>query len=130
MPIRQNDQAWFAKEQANRLKGVQGHINAASDHIRAAETVKEHDHESAADHMNKAAVHSQAAGAYYEKHSKNWIQKALAGAKGHPFKDKAEKAGMSTAGFADKEAAPGSHASAKTKKQAVLAKTLMGMHKK
>lgn len=55
---------------------------------------------------------------------KHWI----AGAIKHPgaFKAKAEKAGMSTAAYAEKKAnAPGTLG-----KQARLAKTLMGMHKK
>jgi hypothetical protein len=131
----QNDASWFAREQKQRMKKFENpspveHIEAAQDHIRAANDVQLHDHESAADHLQKAAVHAQAAGSHYQKNSEKWIQKALAGVKGHPFKAKAEKAGMSTAAFAAKESKPGSKADAKTKKQAVLAKTLGGMHKK
>ena len=132
----QNDVGWFAKEQKERMKrfnnpGPAEHIEAARDHISAANSVELHDHESAADHLNKAAIHAQAAGKHYAANSEKWIQKALAGSKGkHPFKAKAERAGMSTAAFAAKESKPGSKASTKTKKQAVLAKTLGGMHKK
>jgi hypothetical protein len=131
----QNDSGWFAKEQKQRAQrflspGPAEHIEAAQNHISAANIVELHDHESAADHLNKAAVHANAAGEHYATHSKKWIQKALAGVKGHPFKAKAEKAGMSTGAFAAKVTKSGSKASAKTKKEAVLAKTLGGMHKK
>lgn len=57
--------------------------------------------------------------------AKQWIAKAIK----HPgaFKAKAEKAGMETKVYAKKVTAAGSHASASTKKQAVLAKTLAGL---
>lgn len=56
--------------------------------------------------------------------SKNWIAGATANSHGQ-FKAKAQKAGMSTAAYAAKEAgAPG-----KTGKQARLAQTLMGLSK-
>ncbi len=50
----------------------------------------------------------------------------------HPgaFREKAKKAGMSTAALAEKATAPGSKASAATKKQAVLAENLMAIARK
>ena len=60
--------------------------------------------------------------------AKKWIQ----GAVKNPgaFKKKAQAAGMSTASYADKVTAPGSKASATTKKQANLAETLMNIARK
>ena len=59
--------------------------------------------------------------------SKNWI----AGAIKRPgaFKAKAKAAGMSTAAYAGKVLKKGSRASARTKRQAVLAKTFSGLRK-
>lgn len=58
-------------------------------------------------------------------HNTNWIAGATKNSHGQ-FRAKAKAAGMSTAAYAKKEAnAPG-----KTGKQARLAQTLMGMHKK
>jgi len=54
---------------------------------------------------------------------KKWIQGATEGAHGQ-FREKAEKAGKSTAEFAKEH----EHDSGKTGKQARLAETLMGMH--
>ena len=58
--------------------------------------------------------------------AKKWIQ----GAVKHPgaFTAKAHAAHMSAAGYARKVLAPGSHASATTKRQANLARTLRKMH--
>ena len=54
--------------------------------------------------------------------AKKWIAKAI----GHPgsFTRQAKAAGMTVAGFAEKTLAAGSHASARTKRRARLAKTL------
>ena len=54
----------------------------------------------------------------------NWIEKATANSHGQ-FAAKANKAGMSTKSYANKESGKGG----KTGKQANLAKTLMGMNK-
>jgi hypothetical protein len=54
-----------------------------------------------------------------------WIQKATANSHGQ-FKAKAQKAGMSTADYAQKM----QHAKGKTGAQARLAATLMGLKKK
>lgn len=54
-----------------------------------------------------------------------WIAKATENGKGK-FAAKAEKAGMTTAEFADEKADAGG----KIGREAVLAKTLMKMHKK
>lgn len=59
---------------------------------------------------------------------KNWIKDAIS--KPGSFSAKAKKAGMSTAEYANKVLKKGSKASAKTKKQAVLAKTLSRLRKK
>ena len=56
-----------------------------------------------------------------------WIQKAIK--RPGAFKSSAEKAGMSTKGFANKVADNPSKFSKRKKKQASLAKTLMGMKK-
>jgi hypothetical protein len=58
----------------------------------------------------------------------NWIKGAIK----HPgaFKAKAKKAGMSTSAYASKVLKKGSTASATTKRQASLAKTLKGFKKK
>jgi hypothetical protein len=58
--------------------------------------------------------------------AKHWI----AGAIKHPgaFTAKAKAAGLSVAGEASKVLAPGSHASAQTKRQANLYRTLQKMH--
>ena len=60
--------------------------------------------------------------------AKNWI----AGAIKHPgaFSAKAKSAGMSTSAYASKVLKKGSHASAKPKRQARLAKTLGKMRRK
>ena len=57
----------------------------------------------------------------------NWIQGAIK----HPgaFKAKAKKAGMSTSAYASKVTKKGSTASATTKRQANLAKTLSKLRK-
>lgn len=60
--------------------------------------------------------------------NKNWIQGAIS--KPGSFSAKAKKAGESTSEYANKVLKKGSKASAKTKKQAVLAKTLSKMRKK
>ena len=59
--------------------------------------------------------------------AKNWI----AGAVKHPgaFTAKAKAAGKSVGGYAAQVLAPNSHASATTKRQANLARTLRSMHK-
>ena len=57
----------------------------------------------------------------------DWIEGAVK--KPGAFTAKANKAGMSTAAFADKVTKPGSKASPKTKKQANLAKTFSKMRK-
>lgn len=59
---------------------------------------------------------------------KNWIEKATANSHGQ-FAAKAKRAKMSTAAYAAKEKND-PNASRVTKKQASLASTLMGMHKK
>lgn len=76
----QNDSGWFAKEQKQRAQrflspGPAEHIEAAQNHISAANMVEPHDHESAADHLNKAAVHASAAGEHYATHSKKMDSK-------------------------------------------------------
>jgi hypothetical protein len=53
-----------------------------------------------------------------------WIKGAINPAHKGQFKAKAEKAGMSTSAYAAKVTKPGSAASAQTRKQAGLAKTL------
>jgi hypothetical protein len=57
---------------------------------------------------------------------KKWIKKAVPASRKGVFKKKAEAAGMSTAAYAKKEAG----ASGALGKEARLAETLMGMHKK
>jgi hypothetical protein len=57
--------------------------------------------------------------------AEHWIQKATAHSHGQ-FAKAADKAGMSTAAYANKEAND-PHASAKKQKQANLAKVLMSM---
>ena len=104
------------------------HIQQAQDHMSAANMVRDHDHEAAADHLAKAATHANAAGSYFSKHSEHWIQKATSKNKG-AFGAQAKKAGMSTGAFASKVTKPGSKASATTKKRASLAKTLTSMRK-
>jgi len=54
--------------------------------------------------------------------AKNWIKGAIKNP--GAFKKKAKGAGMSTGAYAKKVTRPGSKASAKTKRQANLAKTL------
>lgn len=58
----------------------------------------------------------------------NWIEKATANSHGQ-FAAKAKKNKMSTAGYANEVTSGKVKASRVTKKQASLAKTLMGMHK-
>ncbi len=60
--------------------------------------------------------------------AKRWIQGAIK----HPgaFTAKAKAAGMSTSAYASKVMKKGSHASATTKRQAALAKTLGKMRRK
>ena len=60
--------------------------------------------------------------------SGKWIQKAIK----HPgaLTKKASSAGMSVSAYANKVTKAGSRASATTKRQANLAKTLRKMHKK
>jgi len=58
----------------------------------------------------------------------NWIKGAIK--KPGAFKAKAKKAGMSTGAYAKKVTKPGSKATASTKRQANLAKTLGRMRKK
>ena len=61
-----------------------------------------------------------------EGKKKKWVQKAVPAARRGVFKEKAERAGMSTGAYAAKEKdAPGALG-----KEARLAQTLMGMHKK
>ena len=55
--------------------------------------------------------------------TKNWIADATKNAHGQ-FREKAKRAGMSTAAYANKVTRKGSKASATTKRQANLAKTL------
>lgn len=57
-----------------------------------------------------------------------WIQRAIK----HPgeFTEKAKKAGMSVAEYAEYVTRPGSKASTETKRQAVLAKTLRKLAKR
>ena len=59
--------------------------------------------------------------------AKNWIKGAIK----HPgaFTKKAKASGMSVEAYAAKVTKPGSKASATTKKQAALAKTLSKLHK-
>ena len=104
------------------------HISAAQDHIYAAKTIEPHEHESAADHLRKASIHSDAASQHFETHSKKWIQGAIK----HPgaFKAKAKAAGKTVKQEAASVLKKGSHASSTTKKQAVLAKTLGSFHHK
>lgn len=59
----------------------------------------------------------------------NWIEKATANSHGQ-FAAKAKKAGMSTGAYAGKVESGKVKASRVTKKQASLASTLMGFHKK
>jgi hypothetical protein len=111
----------------DHISAERDHI-AEQDHIYAAKTIEPHDHESAADHLHKASIHSEAAAGHFEKHSKKWIQGAIK----HPgaFTAKAKAAGKSVKQEAASVLKKGSHASSKTKKQAVLAKTLGSFHKK
>ena len=60
--------------------------------------------------------------------AKNWIRGAIS--RPGAFKAKAKSAGMSTSGYANKVLSKNSMASTRTKRQAALAKTLMGMHHK
>ena len=62
-----------------------------------------------------------------KKSKKKWIKKAIK--KPGAFKAKAKQAGMSTKEYASKVLKKGSKASAKTKKQANLAKTLSKMRR-
>lgn len=110
-------------------ENASSHIEAAHDHMNAASSVKMHDHEAAADHLQKAAIHTQAAAQEFEKHSKHWIQKAIK----HPgaFTKKAKAAHKSVVGEAHSVLKKGSKASSHTKHQAALALTLGHMaHKK
>ena len=59
---------------------------------------------------------------------KNWIQGAVK--RPGAFKAKAKRADMSIASFASKVLKKGSKYSARTKRQASLARTLMGFRKK
>lgn len=104
------------------------HFSAISNHIGAAHMVKDIDHESAADHLKKAAVHADAAGEYFDKHSDKWIQGAIKH-KG-AFTEKAKRAGKTIKQEEISVLKKGSKASPTTKKQAVLAKTLRGFSKK
>lgn len=56
-----------------------------------------------------------------------WIEKATSKNKG-AFTAQAKKAGMSVGGYATKVLSKNSKASSKTKKRAVLAKTLKKLH--
>lgn len=58
---------------------------------------------------------------------KKWIQKAIK--RPGAFSAKAKKAHMSTGAYAKKVLKKGSTASTRTKKQAVLSRTLKGLHK-
>jgi len=58
----------------------------------------------------------------------NWIKGAIK--RPGAFKAKAKRADMSTAAFARKVLKKGSKASTRTKRQASLARTLMGFRKK
>lgn len=60
--------------------------------------------------------------------SKKWIDDATSGAHGQ-FREKAKKRGLSTAAFAKQILNNPTRYDAKTRKQAGLAHTLMGMHK-
>ena len=62
------------------------------------------------------------------KTGKDWISRAIENP--GAFSAKAKDAGTTTSKYANEVTAPGSRASAKTKKQANLAKTLMKMNKK
>lgn len=62
------------------------------------------------------------------KEGGNWIQGAIK--RPGAFSAKAKKAGMSTSAYASSVLKEGTKASTRTKKQAVLAKTLSGMRKK
>lgn len=66
--------------------------------------------------------------ASYGKGGKKWIQKAIKNP--GAFSKKAKAAGMSTSAYAAKVTKPGSKASATTKRQANLAKTLSKMRKR
>ncbi len=57
---------------------------------------------------------------------KNWVKKAVPAAHRGKFREKAERAGMSTAAYAKKEA----HAPGTLGKEARLATTFLGMSKK
>jgi len=114
---------------ASGKPGPEEHMAQARDHMNAADMVKEHDHVSASDHMDKAATHAEAASDYYSKHSEKWIQKAQL--KKGAFTKKANAAGKTVAEESKSVLKPGSKASSKTKKQAVLAETFAKMrHKK
>lgn len=58
----------------------------------------------------------------------NWIQGAIK--RPGAFRAKAKKAGMSTGAYASKVTKKGSKASARTRRQANLAKTLGGLRKR
>lgn len=60
--------------------------------------------------------------------AKKWIQGAIK--KPGAFRKKAKGAGMSTGAYAKKVTRRGSRASAKTKRQGNLAKTLLGLQRK
>jgi len=128
----QNDTSWFAKEQKRRLKSAdlptpEDHISQAQDHMSAANMVKNHDHEAAAEHLAKAGIHTQAAAKHYEAHSKHWIQKAIK----HPgaFTKQAKKAHKSVGGMISSVKAHPNKFSSTTKHRAALANTLRKMHK-
>jgi len=61
---------------------------------------------------------------------KKWIQSVVKKMDKGAFSSKAKRAGLTTAQYAKKVLAPGSRASAKTKKQASLARTFSKMRKK
>jgi len=64
-----------------------------------------------------------------DKKDGHWMEKAFANSHGQ-FKAKAKKAGKSTSAYATSVTKPNSHASAKTKKQANLARIAERSNKK
>jgi hypothetical protein len=56
------------------------HMQMASDHQFAARSsISAKDHNSAADHLKKAAFHNEKAAQYYKKHSACYIDRAMKG---------------------------------------------------
>jgi hypothetical protein len=76
--------------------------------------------------LTLADLSSRTANMADAKSKKKWVQAAVPKSRKGVFKEKAEHAGMSTRAYAEKE----KNASSALGKEARLATTLMGMHKR